>query len=79
MDEETTIYYEPDPVVSALNDIKSEITDIKKVIHEDIAANTEMLDTLHQDLTFGMVSDLWISLLLGFLIGIGLVIIFKRK
>ncbi|MGN0637962.1 MAG: hypothetical protein ACI4J0_06290 [Huintestinicola sp.] len=72
MDEETIIYYEPDPVVSA-------IYDMKIVLHEDIKANTELLDELHQYYSFGIVSDLWVVLLLGFLIGIGLVIIFKRK
>lgn len=79
MDEETIIYYEPDPVVSAINEMKAEITDMKKVIHEDIKVNTELLDDLHHDFTLGIVSDLWVVLLLGFLIGIGLVIIFKRK
>ena len=72
MDEETIIYYEPDPVVSAINEMKT-------VLHEDIKANTELLDVLHQDYTLGMVSDLWVVLLVGFLIGIGLVLIFKRK
>lgn len=79
MDEETIIYYEPDPVVSAINDMKAEITDMKTVIHDDMVSNTQMLDDIHQDFTLGMVSDLWVILLLGFLIGIGLVIIFKRK
>lgn len=72
MDEETITYYEPDPVVSAINDMKT-------VLHEDIKSNTELLDVLHQDYSLGIISDLWIVLLLGFLIGIGLVIIFKRK
>lgn len=72
MDEETIIYYEPDPVVSAINEMKT-------VLHEDIKSNTEFLYVLHQDYSLGIVSDLWIVLLLGFLIGIGLVIIFKRK
>ena len=72
MDEETIIYYEPDPVVSAINEMTN-------VLHEEIKSNTELLDVLHHDYSLGIVSNLWIVLLLGFLIGIGLVIIFKRK
>ena len=72
MDEDVIIYYEPDPVVSSIDEMK-------RVIHEDIKTNSELLDVLHQDYSLGMVTDLWIVLLLGFLIGIGLVIIFKRK
>lgn len=72
MDEDVIIYYEPDPVVSSIDEMK-------RVLHEDIKTNSDLLDVLHQDYSLGMVTDLWIVLLLGFLIGIGLVIIFKRK
>lgn len=73
MEDETIIYYEPDPVVSAVNELKTEMRQELTVCNNEIKA-------IHQDMVmYNIAFNLWTVMLLSVLIGIGLVIVFKRK
>ena len=63
--------YDPDPIVS-------EIREMEKTLHDDITSNTLVLESVYQNTYYSVVADLWISALLAVLIGIGLVLVFKR-
>lgn len=74
MEEEETIvyYYETDPVVSELMDLES-------TLHHDLTENTAALEQVYKNSYYSMISNLWVSSLIAVLIGIGLVMIIKRK
>ena len=72
MDGETIVYYEPDPVVSQIRELES-------TLHDDLTANTAALERVYQCSSYNVAADLWISALTSVLIGIGLVLVFKRK
>ena len=72
MDGETIVYYEPDPVVSQIRELES-------TLHDDLTANTAALEMVYQCSSYNVAADLWISALTAVLIGIGLVLVFKRK
>lgn len=73
MEDETIIYYEPDPVVSAVNELKTEM-------RQELTACNNEIKAIHQDMVmYNTAFILWTVMLLSLLIGIGLVIVFKRK
>lgn len=72
MDGETIVYYEPDPVVSQIRELES-------TLHDDLTANTAALEKVYQNSSYNVVADLWISALTAILVGVGIVLIFKRK
>lgn len=72
MDGETIVYYEPDPVVSQIRELES-------TLHDDLTANTAALEKVYHCSSYNVAADLWISALTAVLIGIGLVLVFKRK
>lgn len=72
MDGETIVYYEPDPVVSQIRELES-------TLHDDLTANTAAIEKVYQNSSDNVVADLWISALTAILVGVGLVLIFKRK
>ncbi len=72
MDGETIVYYEPDPVVSQIRELES-------TLHDDLTSNTVALEKVYQNSSYNVVADLWISALTAILVGVGLVLIFKRK
>jgi len=73
MEDEIIIYYEPDPVVSAVKDLKTEM-------RQELTACNNEIKAIHQDMVMYNTSfNLWTVMLLSLLIGIGLVIVFKRK
>ena len=72
MDSETIVYYEPDPVVSQIRELES-------TLHDDLTANTAALEKVYQNSSYNGVADLWISALTAILVGVGIVLIFKRK
>lgn len=72
MEEETIIYYESDPVVS-------QIMDLEIQMHTDIKENTAAVEQLYKSSYYNVTATLWLSSIMAVLVGIGLVLVLKRK